>query len=135
MRLFDATVQNGTQIRLSLDAKWLLNCMPTRHQEIRDGELPALPEQTNLSIKTQRHHRTRISGDDLRQALSLPKLRLPLLPLVPLCQSQYFPPDNFSLISLALATERLEGPGDRPGPANTGLYRRACSAPGFATNR
>jgi hypothetical protein len=51
-------------------------------QENGNDELPMPFQRTHSSIQAQRDHRKRNSGHALRQALSLRKMRVPILRLV-----------------------------------------------------
>jgi hypothetical protein len=52
------------------------------YPENRNDELPSMPQWARPSIKAQRDHRKKDSGDAVRQTVSVRKLRLPILPLV-----------------------------------------------------
>lgn len=71
--------------------------MPLRRQEIRNDKLPVLQEWTNPPIQTQRIPGERNPGDDFRQAVSLPEMRLPILTLVLNRASQHVPHGNNEL--------------------------------------
>jgi hypothetical protein len=68
--------------------------LETPPQENCNVELPAVPQQANSSLKTQRDHGTSNSGYDSHQAVSLRKMRLSIFPLVSLRKFQSGPARN-----------------------------------------
>jgi len=75
--------------------------MPRRHQEISNDKLPAVPQRTNPQIQAQGDSGKSDLGYDFRQAISLRKMRLPILSLVVHRPFQCVSDGNDELIQVA----------------------------------
>jgi hypothetical protein len=84
-----------------------------------DADLPTVLRSTNSSIKTQRDHGKRPSGHDFHQAISLRKMRLPLLPLVINSKAQSVEDDVGDGTDVLILVAPLECRCPRDGPFDT----------------